>query len=171
MAKVTHPESQWHSQPPSLARGMGLCCLVMHGCMEFSFISVTQLISPFSIGPTMKLKRHFVAQKYKKQIDLMYHRQLWWSCCHLFWWWDSVAWLCWAMHSESKRGLHCVAGRSVIGIAEHTDTDTHSCSGFWAAGFNSYQGHGRVCKLLQLATNDVSCASRLFYLFLESRRQ
>ncbi|XP_077835547.1 long-chain-fatty-acid--CoA ligase ACSBG2 isoform X4 [Macaca mulatta] len=28
------------------------------------------------LGPTMKLKRHFVAQKYKKQIDLMYHRQL-----------------------------------------------------------------------------------------------
>ncbi|XP_050626223.1 long-chain-fatty-acid--CoA ligase ACSBG2 isoform X3 [Macaca thibetana thibetana] len=28
------------------------------------------------LGPTMKLKRHFVAQKYKKQIDLMYHRLL-----------------------------------------------------------------------------------------------
>lgn len=43
------------------------------GHVGFYFIPTLELVSPFSTGPTTKVRRHFVAQKYKRLIESFYH--------------------------------------------------------------------------------------------------
>nr|XP_035142080.1 long-chain-fatty-acid--CoA ligase ACSBG2 isoform X3 [Callithrix jacchus] len=57
-AKVTHPESQWHSQPPSLAPSMGLCCLVMHGLRQEDLIAISEVLLWIEALPPVFKKPH-----------------------------------------------------------------------------------------------------------------
>lgn len=47
--------------------------LVTHRARGLTLIPTAELVSPFSAGPTTKLKRYFITQKYKKQIETLYH--------------------------------------------------------------------------------------------------
>ncbi|KAB1259107.1 Long-chain-fatty-acid--CoA ligase ACSBG2, partial [Camelus dromedarius] len=43
------------------------------GLVDSYFFPSTELVSPLLTGPTTKMKRHFIIQKYKRQIENLYH--------------------------------------------------------------------------------------------------